>query len=331
MDKRIKYNKYDSGICFLGAIVAPSLVSIVYMLLATVIATICGANLNNLSNNTVFLYFSLFISPIAFSSLFFIYNKKAKINWVKSLNIKSKVSVLNIVLCVVLAFICTFGFTNVVNLFDAILSELGFKIQSDLPITIDNFGVCLAMLFAMAVLPAIFEELLFRGVIFNGLKDYNKWWAIFGSAILFSLMHLNVEQTIYPFIVGTILAFVMLKTNNIIYPMIIHFLNNAIVIVVTYISTVNNIQQASFVLSFKSAIFAIVYCITAILLIAVIIKLLMKKQKKVSYFQTKSDNIIEDLPKSNTNIYVKHNTFLWAGVFVAIFIWLIDLISGFSA
>ena len=315
----------------MGAIVAPSLVSIVYMLLATVIAKICGANLNNLSNNTVFLYFSLFISPIAFSSLFFIYNKKAKINWVKSLNIKSKVSVLNIVLCVVLAFICTFGFTNVVNLFDAILSELGFKIQSDLPIAINNFGVCLAMLFAMAVLPAIFEELLFRGVIFNGLKNYNKWWAIFGSAILFSLMHLNVEQTIYPFIVGTILSFVMLKTNNIIYPMIIHFLNNAIVIVVTYISTVNNIQQASFVLSFKSAIFAIVYCITAILLIAVIIKLLMKKQKKVSYFQTKSDNIIEDLPISNTNVYVTHNTFLWAGVFVAIFIWLIDLISGFSA
>ncbi len=301
------------------------------MLLATVVAKICGANLDNLSNNTVFLYFSLFISPIAFSSLFFIYNKKAKINWVKSLNIKSKVSVVNIVLCVVIAFICTFGFTDIVNLFDAVLGELGFKIQSDLPLNINNIGICLAMLFAMAVLPAIFEELLFRGVIFNGLKDYNKWWAIFGSAILFSLMHLNVEQTIYPFIVGTILSFVMLKTNNIIYPMIIHFLNNAIVIVVTYISTVNNLEQSGFVLSYKSIIFAITYCITAMLLIAVIIKFLFKKQKKISYTETKSDIIIEDLPKSNKNIYIKYNTFLWAGVFVSIFIWLIDLISGFSA
>ena len=187
------------------------------------------------------------------------------------------------------------------------------------------------MLFAMAVLPAIFEELLFRGVVFNGLKDYNKWWAVFGSAILFTFMHLNVEQTIYPFIVGTILAFVMLKTNNIIYPMIIHFLNNAIVIVTTYISTINNVTGTSFVLSFESVIFAIVYCVTAILLITVIIKLLMKKQKNVSYFKTNSDIMLEDLPKIDTKVYSKYNTFLWAGVFVSFFIWIIDLISGFSA
>ena len=157
MDKRIKYNKYDAGICFLGAIVTPSVVSIVYMLVASLIATICGANLNDLANNQVFVFFSLFISPIAFCSLFFVYNKKANINWIKSLNIKSKVSVLNIVLCVVLAVICTFGFSNIVNLFEAILSKLGFKVQSDLPIAIDSFGMCVAMLFAMAVLPAIFE------------------------------------------------------------------------------------------------------------------------------------------------------------------------------
>ena len=331
MDKKIKYNKYDAGFCFFGSIIFPSVVSIIYMVLATIIAMLLGANIDDLSNNQVFIYFSLFISPIAFSSLFFIYNKKAKINWVNTLNIKSKISVLNIVLCVILAFICTFGFTDIVNMFEAVLKELGFKVQNDLPVKIDNIGIFFLMIFAMAILPAIFEELLFRGVIFNGLKDYNKWWAIFGSAILFSLMHLNIEQTVYPFIVGAVLAFVMLKTNNIIYPMIIHFLNNAIVIVVTYVSTVKNLQPTEFVLSVKSVVFAITYCITAILLIALIIKFLLKKQKKDSYTETKSDIIIEDLPKLNTNINKKYNIFLWAGAFVAIFVWVVDLISGCGA
>lgn len=331
MEKKIKYDKYDAGACFLAAIIWPSVVGFVYMILATIIAKFCGKNYDDIYANSVFIFFSLFISPIAFSSLFFFYNKKTNVNWVKTLNVKSKLSVFNVILCVIIAIICTFGFTDIVNLFNKLLQTTGFKLNDELPIKIDNFGVFVLMLFTLALLPAMFEELLFRGIIFNGLKDYGKMHAVFGSSILFCLMHLNVEQTIYPFIVGVILGFVMLKTSNIWYPILIHFFNNLIVITSNYISSVNNIDQAAVSLSAKSVIYALIFCVTAAIWIYVIIKLLLKKQKKDSYMQAKSDIIINDEKKVSMVQYKNVNLFLWIGVFVSVFVWLIDLISGFSA
>ena len=44
MEKKIKYDKYDAGACFLAAIIWPSVVGFVYMILVTIIAKFCGKN-----------------------------------------------------------------------------------------------------------------------------------------------------------------------------------------------------------------------------------------------------------------------------------------------
>jgi membrane protease YdiL (CAAX protease family) len=82
------------------------------------------------------------------------------------------------------------------------------------------------MLPGMALVPAIFEELLFRKAILNSSKRYGNCFAVVFSALLFGLYHMNLNQGIFAFLVGIIFGIIAVKTNSIKYTGILHFLNN---------------------------------------------------------------------------------------------------------
>lgn len=94
----------------------------------------------------------------------------------------------------------------------------------------------LAGVFIMAILPAVTEELLFRGVILNGLNSkLSQNRAVIFSALMFMLIHGSLQQTVYQFILGLLLGYTFVKTNNLLYPMLLHFFNNFIVVVSAYL------------------------------------------------------------------------------------------------
>ncbi len=80
----------------------------------------------------------------------------------------------------------------------------------------------------IAVIPAVVEELLFRWTVCRSLKTYGRGTAIFVSALLFSLMHTNAEQLLYTFVAGVMLAWIYVETENIIFPILLHFINNGL-------------------------------------------------------------------------------------------------------
>lgn len=82
----------------------------------------------------------------------------------------------------------------------------------------------------VAVLPAFCEEFLHRGILLNGAKKIGVKQAIIYSSLLFGLVHLNIEQMFYATLLGGFLAVITLVTGNILPAMIIHFVNNAIVV-----------------------------------------------------------------------------------------------------
>lgn len=82
-----------------------------------------------------------------------------------------------------------------------------------------------------AIVAPVAEELLFRGAICKSLEIYGKKTAILLSAILFALMHTNVEQLLYSFVAGIFLAWVFVETKSIIYPIILHLINNSLSVV----------------------------------------------------------------------------------------------------
>lgn len=111
-----------------------------------------------------------------------------------------------------------YGFTYLTNL-------MGIGSSVEIPAWNNAVNVVFGIL-CLALLPALGEELLFRGALLKSLKPLGSVPAIFLSALLFAVQHMSTAQLVHQFILGAILAYIVLKTDNIWYGVIIHFLNN---------------------------------------------------------------------------------------------------------
>lgn len=78
-----------------------------------------------------------------------------------------------------------------------------------------------------AVLPAFYEEFIFRGILLGQLRRWGNGMAIVVSALLFGIFHSNLEQIPFAFLVGLALGYILVRTNNIWLTIAIHFFNNA--------------------------------------------------------------------------------------------------------
>ncbi len=88
--------------------------------------------------------------------------------------------------------------------------------------------------FVLAVVPAICEELLFRGVLARALAARRRpLVAILVSAAVFAAYHLSLVQLVPTFTLGLVLAALGLHARSIIPCMLAHFLNNAIAILIS--------------------------------------------------------------------------------------------------
>lgn len=95
-------------------------------------------------------------------------------------------------------------------------------------LTISNLPLNLIV---VALLPAICEETLFRGFIYGALKKGGNYkLAIWGSALLFGIMHLSLIKLPATTILGLALAYSLYKSGSILIPMMIHFINNALAV-----------------------------------------------------------------------------------------------------
>ena len=87
----------------------------------------------------------------------------------------------------------------------------------------------------MAVMPAIFEELLHRGVILAGFKHLRHTWVIvLCCGVTFGIFHLNLYRFLPTALLGCALAYICLKTDSLIINMIMHFLNNIISVIAIF-------------------------------------------------------------------------------------------------
>ena len=100
-----------------------------------------------------------------------------------------------------------------------------------LPLSDDRTPLVLLLsLVSTAVLPAIFEELVFRGVILQLLRPAGDVTALVLSSVLFGMTHGNVEQIPFATLFGLACGYFVLKTGNIYLGMVLHFLNNAVAV-----------------------------------------------------------------------------------------------------
>jgi membrane protease YdiL (CAAX protease family) len=119
----------------------------------------------------------------------------------------------------------------------------------------------------MAVVPAVFEELLFRGAILQSLRRFGDGFALLISAILFGIIHGNLVQAPNAFVLGIAIGFFVLKTGSLWTGILIHFFNNSMVLLFDFLvrhfgmseSTISTINGTLIVVQVACAAIAMVY------------------------------------------------------------------------
>lgn len=107
-----------------------------------------------------------------------------------------------------------------------------------------DFGLLFLNLLVMAILPALGEELVFRGVVQPNLIKMvsNYHIAIWITAFIFSAIHMQFQGFLPRMVLGALLGYLSFWSKNLWFPIIAHFFNNAIQVVAFFIVKKNNLE-----------------------------------------------------------------------------------------
>ncbi|UTC87422.1 CPBP family intramembrane glutamic endopeptidase [Treponema denticola] len=191
----------------------------------------------------------LLISLLFIIVLYLLYLKEMKIIFTyKKLNfffiVKSLIYILSIgMIYYIIYFIFDNAFLfNFFKYFNDILSGKKNITIYDILILEKSLRPCFEpfMFIATVIISPIFEEILYRGLMYNKLKEIsNAFIGVLISSILFALLHIPKYgfgiNTFFLFLVGILLAYCYEKTNNIYVPIFVHSINNFFIFLFNYV------------------------------------------------------------------------------------------------
>ena len=191
----------------------------------------------------------LLISLLFIIVLYLLYLKEMKIIFTyKKLNfffiVKSLIYILSIgMIYYIIYFIFDNAFLfNFFKYFNDILSGKKNITIYDILILEKSLRPCFEpfMFIATVIISPIFEEILYRGLMYNKLKEIsNAFIGVLISSILFALLHIPKYgfgiNTFFLFLVGILLAYCYEKTDNIYVPILVHSINNFFIFLFKYV------------------------------------------------------------------------------------------------
>lgn len=126
------------------------------------------------------------------------------------------------------------GVANLANLAGALINRLtGSPATSEM---LPSGGPELLVQFlALCVMPAIAEELLFRGAFQGLMRPCGSAAAIFAPALLFGVLHLDLAQGLTAFACGVFLGWLAERSGSILPGMLLHFCNNTLAFLNLYL------------------------------------------------------------------------------------------------
>ena len=294
-DLPARERSFGAGLAYTLSAVFPYLL----MLIAQLILMPLGAD----SESNVYKYVSLLVPQVGMAAVSLIFLRRTK---TPAREIYHPCKWYYFVIALALAF-GLFAFSELNNLFIGLFEAAGYESvgMSSLPALTGWY--LLPALLIIALLPAIFEETVFRGIQTGVLarEGWNPAALVFLSGALFSLFHGNPEQTVYQFLCGVAYAVLALRSGSVFPTMLAHFANNAVILIL-----------ASFGINdFPAAAKPYIYCAAAAVLAAVLVFLVFLDK---NYRYTRRD-------------HAKKHYFLGAGVgilFCAVE-WVTVLVRGF--
>ncbi len=121
-----------------------------------------------------------------------------------------------------------------ISLWSLLLDALNLQMRVQVVPLPDNGAQIILALAAMGIVPAILEELLFRGALLEGLKrELKPQTALILTALLFAFMHGSLIGLPAHITLGLIITLLALKQNNLQLPIIYHFSHNAASLIIS--------------------------------------------------------------------------------------------------
>ena len=137
---------------------------------------------------------------------------------------------INVLWVIVITLFISFALNNIITMSPLIGLSEGYARANE-----SFYASTLVIeLIGSAILSPIMEELVFRGIVFGNMrKIMNVPQAVFLSALLFGLIHFNIVQFVYAFLLGLVLAAFMYKSGHVYAAMIGHITANAFAVIRT--------------------------------------------------------------------------------------------------
>lgn len=203
-----------------------------------------------------------------------------------------KISVKAVCITIVMGLVVYVLNIFVATFFDVILQLLGYKFGSSSGAGSYPVYMLIINLIVTAVLPAICEETAHRGMLLKGSSALGQKKAIIISALLFGLMHMNIEQFFYATMIGLFVGYLSIICDSIYPAMIIHFMNNAMSVFMGF-SAVHDLPLAKIAVAFEGWFannFALALAFS-MLLAALLVWLLIYLTRKL-FMETTGKNVV---------------------------------------
>ena len=126
------------------------------------------------------------------------------------------------------------GLANFGNLLGGLLCRV-FGIEQPGTLLAVGGMELLVQFLSLCLVPAVTEELFFRGALQGLLRPSGSAAAIFGTALLFGLLHLDLAQGLTAFICAVFLGWLAERSGSILPGMLLHFINNTLAFLTLYL------------------------------------------------------------------------------------------------
>lgn len=203
---------------------------------------------------------------------------------------------------VVLPIFSILAFLPVSILVEYVFGLMGYHAQPSYADYTKSAGLLVACIFALCILPAFGEEMLLRGALAHSLRAKGTIFAITISALLFALMHGSPVQFIHQFLIGLIMAYIVILTDCLWYSIIFHFMNNFVVILYEFIYV-----QAGATYSIPIWAYAVMF-VVGIIGVGLLLVLFTKCHIKITDSANEQKRLVEQKGKVKGTLEALFNT-----------------------
>jgi membrane protease YdiL (CAAX protease family) len=196
--------------------------------------------------------YQLLSNLVAFALPAYFYTRIYKYPFKSTMNLDRRVSFMQVIMVIVFAVAMLFAvelvswFNHMIPAPDSIAEAVKSAEEAQTRIfhsmlVMPDIRHLLFCLVAMALVPGISEELMFRGILQPFFKNWtrNIHAGIFISAALFSLMHYDFHEFISRFVFALTFGYLYYWSGSLWITILAHFLNNGIEVLVSYFKDSN--------------------------------------------------------------------------------------------